>query len=184
MPARQDFWNSQWIHRQCHGGDLRRRRSGRGARPLSTRDPLHLVFKANREVFPQGFRAPVTYTLVLRVVRRYARRFAVKVEQISIQGNHLHLLVRTGRRSQYQYFFRVVAGQIAQRVTGTFKRSFVGKVKFWRHRPFTRIVTGWRACQRVRNYIQLNEKEARGEIPYSKLRWKGLTPEQIAILWT
>ncbi|MBC7371198.1 MAG: hypothetical protein H7326_06520, partial [Bdellovibrionaceae bacterium] len=39
----------------------------------------------------------------------------MKVEQLSIQHDHIHLLVRTGRRSQYQHFFRVVAGQIAQR---------------------------------------------------------------------
>jgi hypothetical protein len=57
------------------------------------------------------------------------------------------------------------------------------RMKFWKYRPFSRVVKNWTAEKTVRNYIQLNEKEARGEIPYSKDRLKGLTPEQIQELW-
>jgi hypothetical protein len=81
---------------------------------------------------------------------------------------------------------RVEAGQIAQglgrRVTDTTKPP-QDRVKFWKYRPFSRVVKSWTAEKIVRNYIQLNEKEARGEIPYSKERLKGLTPEQINELW-
>jgi hypothetical protein len=35
----------------------------------------------------------------------------------------------------------------------------------------------------VQDYIQLNEKEATGEIRYSKLRLRGLRAEALARLW-
>jgi hypothetical protein len=80
----------------------------------------------------------------------------------------------------------VVAGQIAQglgrRVTDT-PVARQKRTRFWKYRPFSRVVKSWIAEKTVRNYIQLNEKEARGEIPYSKHRLRGLTPEQIRELW-
>jgi putative transposase len=79
-----------------------------------------------------------------------------------------------------------MAGQIAQglgqRVTDT-PAARQKRTKFWKYRPFSRVVKSWTAEKTVRNYIQLNEKEAHGKIPYSKDRLKGLTPEQIQELW-
>ena len=180
-----------WRHRWSYGGTLRQKRNGRGARPLSTKDPLHLVLKARRQKIRYGFRTPKRFLLIHQILEKYSRKFFVKVEQVSVQSDHLHLLVRTTRRSNYQSFFRVLAGQIAQRfekegllsvdspVTGTRPRSQPRSRAvdrgLWRHRPFTRIVRGLKGLQIVRNYIQLNEKEARNEIPYRKERLKGLS---------
>jgi putative transposase len=144
--ARQgSFFKSNKFQYQ-HGGELRRKRAGRGKRPLSTKDSLHVVFKMNREAHRPGLRNYTSYALSMRVV----------------------------------------AGQIAQglgrRMTDTPKPP-QKRTKFWKYRPFSRVVKSWTAEKTVRNYIQLNEKEARGEIPYSKDRLKGLTPEQIQELW-
>ena len=62
-------------------------------------------------------------------------------------------------------------------VTGTSPKGL------WRHRPFSRVVRGWRAYKIVRNYIQLNEKEALGHIPYRKERLKGLSTSEWQTLW-
>lgn len=98
-----------------HGGELRKKRLGRGQRPLSTRDSLHAVLKINRHrLRPRSLRSRICFPLCLKITRRYARRFNVKIEQLSVQNDHIHMLVRTGRRSQFHHFFRVVAGQIAQ----------------------------------------------------------------------
>lgn len=117
----------------------------------------------------------------------------MKIEQISIQHNHIHLLIRTRRRSQYQAFFRVTAGQIAQRFgkEGLFKKSNVtdtpagsqGATKLWRYRPFSRVVRGWKAYKIVRDYIQLNEFEVLGLIPYRRQRLRGLSSQDWEILW-
>ena len=215
------FGKSHWQHRFSHGGSLRQCRAGRGARPLSSREPLHLVLKANKEKIRPGFRTYKRFALIHFILRKYAVHFFVKIEQVSIQGDHIHLLIRTTRRSNYQNFFRVFAGQIAQRfekeglltvtkqplskplsrpvgnpahapVTGTpgmtgsvGKNGVIGTSPrgLWLHRPFSRVVPGWRAYKIVRDYIQLNEKEALGQIPYRKERLKGLSNSEWQILW-
>jgi hypothetical protein len=45
-------------------------------------------------------------------------------------------------------------------------------------------VRGYKAYNIVRDYIQLNEKEATGEIRYSKLRLRGLLPDELSRLWS
>jgi putative transposase len=152
------------------------------------------------------------------MVRQYAFRFGVKVEQISVQAGHCHLLVRAPRRARFHYFFRVVAGQIAQMleregllatkpVTDTPGRSKQraadrdrepvtdtpqslatpqSKARgtgLWKHRPYSRVVRGWRAYNVVRDYIQLNELEAQGKVPYRKLRLRGLSSGEWALFW-
>lgn len=189
----QQLFNSietKWNHRCSYGGDLRKSARGRAARPLSTKDPIHLVLKINKSAVKGGLRNPHVFRLMSVLIKRYALKFFVKVEQVSIQNDHVHLLIRSTRRSKLQSFFRVVPGQFAQNMTdppaGANDKNKQGKAnvktKIWKHRPFTRIVKGFRAYQIVRNYIQLNECEANGR-PYSKTRLRGLTREQIRELW-
>jgi len=45
------------------------------------------------------------------------------------------------------------------------------------------VVREWKAYKIVRDYIQLNEKKALGEIPYQKRRLKGLSMQDWQILW-
>lgn len=167
------------------GGSLRTTRAGRKARALATKVPLHLVLKMNKGVARGGLRAPKRFALIHQLVKKYRLHFDVKVEQISIQNDHIHMMIRSSRRSNYQGFFRVLAGQIAQQmkmkslVTDTPKKE-----SFWKHRLWTRVISGgWRAVQTVRNYIQLNEKEAMGKIPYRKQRLRGLSSAEWEALW-
>jgi putative transposase len=157
--ARQrSFFKSNKFQYQ-HGGELRRKRAGRGKRPLSTKDALHVVFKMNREAHRPGLRNYKSYALSMRVIDRYAKRFFIKVIQISIQGNHIHALIRAHKRSLFHHFFRVVAGQIAQglgRHVADTPKDAQKKVTFWKYRPFSRVVKSWTAEKTVRNYIQLN----------------------------
>ena len=177
-------------HRLSHGGILRNVRRGRRERPLSTKHPIHLVFKADRQLIPGGFRTHRRFQLIHQLVQKYALKFYVKVEQISIQGNHWHLIVRTSRRSGFQNFLRVVAGQTAQRflVEGLVRipsvtDTPVKRRRLWAQRPFTRVVKGYRAYRTVQDYVQLNELEARGKIPYRKARLNGLRKEEREKLW-
>ena len=199
-----------------HGGEHRKKRHGRGRRQLSCKESLHVVFKINRIVLKtQSFRTHQNFKLVSEIIQKYADRFFVKIEQISIQGDHIHCLVRTCRRSFFHHFFRVVSGQIAQQfektdklrsviderfrsVTDTLKETSNNKqnntvnkqqntvrrkLKLWMYRPFSRVVRGYKTYKVVRNYIQLNEKEALGIIPYKKNRLRGLSLAEWEILW-
>ena len=200
-----------------HGGEHRKKRHGRGRRAISCKESLHVVFKINRIVLKtQSLRTHQNFKLSHEIIQKYADRFFVKIEQISIQGDHIHCLVRTVRRSFFHHFFRVVSGQIAQQfektdklrhvvderfksVTDTLKNALNNnanntvnkqqntvrrKLKLWMYRPFSRVVRGYKAYKVVRNYIQLNEKEALGIIPYKKNRLRGLSMAEWEILWT
>lgn len=209
---------TNWKHRFCYGGTLRQKRNGRKARPLSTKTMIHLVLKANKERIRGGFRTHQRFQRIHFILRKYAKYFWIRIDQISIQSDHIHVLIRAPRRSKYLDFFRVVAGQIAQRlekegllsavhasggirsqerVTDTPKfsatktdlhaarrmKSAIRPKKLWRYRPFTRVVNGYRAWKIVQDYIQLNEKEALGEIIYHKERLRGLSLADWNVLW-
>ena len=196
------FFSSNGIHRFSHGGLLRQKKRGRGERALSTKEPLHAVFKIERlRLRQKSLRAPQSFKLVLNIIEKFAKHFAVKIEQLSVQNDHIHLLIRTSRRKHYHHFFRVVAGQIAQsfekngllaavmthtppdRASKTDVGGGYANTSLWKYRPFSRVVRGYKTYKIVRNYIQLNEKEARGEIKYQKKRLKGLSTSEWQILW-
>ncbi len=200
------FQKTAWNHRFSHGGSLRAKRKGRRERPLSTREPIHLVFKANRLRLVGGFRTHRRFALANAILRKYSARFFVKIQQVSFQGDHIHLAVRISRRSSFQNFLRVFSGQVAQRfrqeglvtsAPGTSERArgepggaagasgdVTDTPKLWKYRPFTRVVRGRRAHLTLRNYIQLNEQEAAGVIPYRKDRLRGLSPDEWRKLWS
>ena len=198
-----DFAKIHWKYRFSHGGTLRNSRKGRGTRPLSGKEPLHLVFKANKDCLRGGLRTYRRYFLIQKIVDRYAQKFFVKIEQISIQNDHVHFLLRARRRTDYQSFFRVVTGQIAQQfqknglldlnqnknVTDTQEKKADTTLtpkkskKLWKYRPFTRVIRGWKSYRTVVSYVRLNEQEALGNIPYRKLRLKGLSSGEWEILW-
>ncbi len=194
-----------------HGGSLRNKRAGRGQRPLSTKESLHIVFKINfTSLRHRSLRSPFSFTLVNQIIKKYSCHFNVKIEQLSIQNDHIHLLVKTSRRSQFHHFFRVVCGQIAQRfkkeglmkavthtpittkthaATKTNKASdtkvlaLKTKPRLWKYRPFSRVIKGFKAYKIICNYIQLNQQEVLGVIKYQKQRLKGLSSSEWALLW-
>ncbi len=194
-------------HQFCHGGVLRNKKLGRGRRPISCKEPLHVVFKANRYVLKEkSLRGQRSFLLVQKLIRKYALRFYVKVEQISVQGDHIHLLIRCPRRAQFHHFFRVTAGQISQVLSreGLLKqpsKSFFrdramtdtplstdvdkdcSQAKLWLYRPFSRVVRSWKALRTAKDYIQLNEKEALGLIKYQSQRLRGLSSRDWGVLW-
>ena len=212
-PKQQSLFTTKWRHRLSHGGRLRNHRDGRGQRPLSTKEPIHLVFKVYRsKLRHNSLRHSQSYLVIHRVITKYSVHFGVRVDQVSIQADHIHMLIRARRRSQFHHFFRVVAGQVSQR----FKHDGMLKTasstistkpthtslrqqdlsamtdtpeiaqsagSLWKHRPFSRVVRGFRAFIIVRNYIQLNEQEAAGRIRYQKLRLRGLSMSDWEELW-
>jgi len=189
----QSFFPTDWRHEFSHGGVLRQLRAGRGTRPLSSRDSIHVVFKVDKtKLRSRSLRSSRCFLITQQTIRKYAKHFGVKLEQCSIQNDHVHLLLRASRRRHFHFFFRVVTGQIAQRlglegllapssVTDT-PRRYGWRGKLWKFRPFSRVVRSWRAYKITRNYIQLNEKEVIGQIRYQKNRLRGLSSSDWEIL--
>ncbi|OYZ18663.1 MAG: hypothetical protein B7Y39_13185 [Bdellovibrio sp. 28-41-41] len=205
----ESLFKTNWKHAFTYGGVLRKRKLGRTSRPLSGREPIHLVLKAQKAFLRTGtLRSPYSRAIIERNIQKYARRFHIKIEQYSIQSDHIHFLIRAPKRFHYQYFFRVIAGQIAQQFqrAGALKSTMTGtphgtqtttkscsgtglkncesSTGLWMYRPFTRVVRGYRAYRIVRDYVQLNEAEARGVIRYRKQRLKGLSMGEWELLWS
>lgn len=175
--------NAHWMFRYNSGGELRKKRLGRFARSLTTKDPHHVVFKMNKSVLRSGLRSPRHFALLKRLIEKYSKRFFIKIEQCSIQNDHIHLLIRARKRSCFQSFFKVLAGQFSQSVTGTQNKAYENKIRLWKYRPFSRVVKGYKAYVRVQNYVQLNELEVIRKRVYRKTRLAGLTEQEIAELW-
>lgn len=178
------FLNSRIKHNLTYGGQLRKKRSGRGQRPLSTKHSLHLVFKLNQQnLIRRSLRNPKNFKIVNEIFVKFSARFFIKIDQMSIQHNHIHVIVRASRRQNFHSFFRVISGQIAQRlkmvtdtpgVTKTVGKSNASK-KLWLQRPFTRVVKAWKSLLILRKYVALNEMEVTGRIHYRKDRLRGVT---------
>ncbi len=189
-PKQLLLMKQSYKHALSHGGILRQSRKGRTTRPLSTKDPLHLVLKIIKSKICRSLRQPKNHQIVMALFKKYAAHFKIRVDQISIQNDHIHCLIRAPKRSAYINFFRVIAGQIAQKLIQNFGQlcdavTDTHKIpKLWKYRPFSRVVRGFKAYNRVRNYIQLNEKEALGIIPYRKNRLAGLSTADWKILWS
>ena len=130
------------------GGDLLQGKR-KTARPLSTKLPVHLVFRARQT----SLRAKQSE--IQGLLNRFARKFGVKIYEFAICTNHIHLLVRIHSRSLYRQFARAFTGSVS--------RKF--KIQ-WLVRPFTRLLSWGRDFKTARNYVMQNEKEASGEIRY------------------
>ena len=133
--------------------------------------------------------------LINHVIRKFSRRFKIKVFRHAICGNHIHLLLKGDSRTGLQNFFRVLAGHIAQNILKQFpvmlsERKYANMKRaggapkniktrakkpmgcrknqrqFWDLLVYTRIITWGREFKTVRLYILQNTLEAVGLIPY------------------
>jgi REP element-mobilizing transposase RayT len=144
-----------------HGGEVRLRRR-KLTRPIDTRRPLHVVLRSTRARGAWSLRTRVNDGLIRATLRRYARRYAVRLYEFANAGNHLHLLLRPTCRIGLQNFLRVFAGVSARLVTRARKGRPIGR--FWDFLAYSRIVQWGRDFFGVRTYVRDNELEPHASI--------------------
>jgi REP element-mobilizing transposase RayT len=109
-------------------------------------------------------RLPKTFRSVNQTVDRVCKKHGVRLYKYANVGNHLHMLIKVPHVRRWAPFIRELTGRIAQVAQGL-KGPQKGIPKFWKQRPFTRIVRGWRrAFHTAKEYINLNFLEAEGFI--------------------
>jgi hypothetical protein len=124
---------------------------------------------------------------VKAIIEKFAFVYGVQVLSLVNVGNHLHLHIRVGNRFGYTPFIRAISGAIVVAVCGHARWSKkvvadsaemirdagagAGTGRFWDHRPFTRVVVGFRAAQRLVDYFRINEMEGWG---FSKIEARGM----------
>jgi REP element-mobilizing transposase RayT len=109
--------------------------------------------------------------VIRQLLKQLGHRYQVTVYEHSVNSNHLHLVVRAKTRKGFQDFLRVFSGQVAQKITKTFKGISL-KTSFWEFPPFTRILEWGRAFLTARQYILQNQLETDSVIPYQPRRKK------------
>jgi REP element-mobilizing transposase RayT len=156
-------------------------------RPLDSKLPTHLVLRARESLL----RTPKNFGRVNALVHQIARKYGIRIYEYANVGNHIHLIVRTGRRTSWAGFIRELTGRIAlllrKRIgTGRGRQTEASRVSrtaipkpgsapseqsFWQYRPFTRIVRSWRqAFREACDYVELNRLEAEGHIRRAEIR--------------
>ncbi len=146
-----------------HGGTIATGKR-KERRPINPKKSHHLVFKSSQSVFLHPQNAPFIKLLLARM----SQRFKVRLFRYSINSNHLHLLTQPMNRKGMQGFLRSISGIIARKMTGAKKGKACGK-GFWEQVVFSKVVEWGRQFARVQNYIQRNEWEALGVIPYQRI---------------
>jgi|FLYM01.1.fsa_nt_gi REP element-mobilizing transposase RayT len=131
-------------------------------RPLKTTLPIHLGLKANQA----RMRLPKNFKSVHQLIYSTAKKYGIKIYSYANVGNHLHLLIKLSQLNLWAAFIRELTSKIAAVVGPPANGD-----KFWKYRPFTRIINGWKkAFVTMKNYIYLNKIEAEGHIKRSEVK--------------
>jgi REP element-mobilizing transposase RayT len=156
------------------GGSLLKDSHAKKARPLSTKNPIHLVLRSSQAKGEKSFLTLRNQKIVKDVLKKTARKFHIQVLEFSNVGNHLHLLIRGFNRTEIKNFLRTFSALVARYCQDRHKGSGQGK-SFWDQRPFTRIVESFRGYLVAKDYVIQNHLEAMGIIPYKLRKHKPLT---------
>ena len=141
-----------------HGGSLQvgKRKS---KRPLSSKKPIHLVLKSNKE-----YELTMYEKLITERLNNYSQRFGIRIYSFSIQKDHIHICLRAHCHHTYKSFVRCLSAGLARKI---------GR-GLWALPPFTRVGEWGRGFQGIQAYIRQNELEKLGVIEYQtrKHRYK------------
>ncbi len=110
-----------------YGGDLQTKRKGRAyARPLSTKQTMHLTLRSTKAKGKMSF---LRYKKEIQaLLKKFAHKNNIQLVSSANVGNHLHLQIKLSRRDNYKPFIRAITAAIAMKVSGRNKWS-VQKMK-------------------------------------------------------
>lgn len=156
-------------------------------RPLTAKDSIHFVLRSECATAQNSFLVAKNRTAIGRILDRFAKKFAVRIYQKSINSNHIHLLLKITNRTLYKAFIKAISGQIAchvmeQQSFKVFQKKWQRSQRgdgprgpqsdsrkqqgFWQFRPFSRVVNWGQDFKICTGYIKQNVLEALGFIQY------------------
>jgi REP element-mobilizing transposase RayT len=138
------------------GGELN---SGRrkSKRPLSIKDPIHLVLRTNSTVLFSPYLIKVATCLKFT-----AHQFNIQVNEVAFNFNHVHLVIKIKSRADYVKFIRALTCRFTFLARKRMACALVKlkKIKIFNLRPFTRIISGNRDRKNIFSYIQKNQNQS------------------------
>jgi hypothetical protein len=155
----QLFSNAENRNRREHGGSIRKGKR-KLARPISTKQPLHLVMRSSRAKGQWSFLHSRNRGVILGLVAETADRYGIRVDRFDNVGNHLHFVMQGKNRLLIRSFLKVLPQKIMFAVTGAKKGNPVGR--FFDGIVYSRLVTWGREYEILRSYLWKNALEALG----------------------
>ena len=133
-----------------HGGMLAKGRR-KERRPFAKNRPVHLVLKSKKNL-------STNRKLVESKIQHLSGRFSIRVYDLAVSQDHVHLSLKIPRRNEYVNFLRALTGVLA-RLLGS---------KLWKLPPSTRVISWGRDFQYLKKYFRENREESGGLRPYRK----------------
>lgn len=151
-----EFDGSEFIKPGDEFGGSLLKGNAKSKRPLATKLPIHLTLRAEKSVL----RLPKTMAAVHRIITLSAQKYGVTIYKQANAGNHLHIVIKLSSLRLWAPFIRELTGRLAHDVMLLLG---VTNLNFWKFKPHTRIVRGWKkAFRSVMRYVELNQWEAEG----------------------
>jgi len=132
----------------------------KSVRPLSTKQPIHLVLKSTHA---RPF--PPTSRKLEKLFRTQAQKYGLKIYDLALNWSHIHALITIPSRQAYLAFIRTLTAGLVRLLSSMLGKSLKGLFDL---RPFTRILSWGREFTSVRGYLELNQMEALGFITRRK----------------
>jgi len=138
-------------------------------RPLSTKEDIHLVLKSH--VARGRYSLIYQEKLIIALAHSLGAKIGVKVKDIVVMSNHVHLKIKILSRRAFHSFIKAFTSLIVRRIFKIKRNassSELAKIRkfqsgFFSGRPFTRIIARGKRCFRViQNYFELNALEKKG----------------------
>ncbi len=156
-----DFFLSKGKKLSPHFGGSDLTSNPKIARPISTKDLMHVVLKSEKARGHYCFLKKEGALITL--ARQLGIKLNIKVSDIVVMSNHIHLCLKAGSRRAFQSYLRALSGLVVRKVLGA-ERSKASAIRdFFVGRPFSRIVAqGCRSFRGLMNYFELNRLEKEG----------------------
>lgn len=159
----------------------------RKIRPLSSKEPIHIVMRSSWAKGANSFLSARNKNEIQKLINVISQKYFIRVYQVAIAGNHLHLILKISHRGNYKTFVRVLAGSIASHIMKKqsfklFKNSVLNQERgdphpgatelqgisqqFWQFRPWTRVLHWGKDFKKCCGYLRQNVLEALGFIKY------------------
>jgi len=157
-----ELLNHKWPKQ--YGGNLRTKAKNRGARPLSSKDSIHLVMRSSLAQGAWSFRYQRNAEKIKSFIQAFSKKKGIQLLSVANVGNHLHFHVRISNRTLYKAWIRGLTSGIAMLALKRegFLKLKAQKRKFWDYRPFTRVIQSLRAQLNVKDYLEINQLEGVG----------------------
>ncbi|HEY8272857.1 MAG TPA: transposase [Pseudobdellovibrionaceae bacterium] len=150
-------------------GGLLLKGNAKRSRPLSIKEPLHLVLKSTQAIGSRSMLHSTHAKKIDKIIRHHAKQCRIRLYHLVNVGNHLHLVIKLDDRKLYSKFIRAITGLIARQVLkaerGPAKEKNNLNIEnqkkcFWLARPFTRLIAWGRDYNFITGYMKKNKDQA------------------------